>query len=63
MSFTTYLQRVQFHSNPTAQRLLTLMDKKNTNLCVAADVTTKKELLQLADRIGPYICILKVRNV
>jgi len=63
MSSTTYLQRVQFHSNPTAQRLLTLMDKKNTNLCVAADVTTKKELLQLADRIGPYICILKVRNV
>jgi orotidine-5'-phosphate decarboxylase len=35
------------------------MENKKSNLSVAVDVTTKKELLHLADLLGPYICILK----
>ncbi|KAH6602440.1 hypothetical protein BASA61_001102 [Batrachochytrium salamandrivorans] len=55
----SYTQRAAAHSNLAAIKLLKLMDSKRTNLCVAADVTTKAELLHLADTLGPYICIFK----
>lgn len=55
----SYAERANHAQNPTAKQLLALMDEKQTNLCVAADVTTKKELLDLSDTIGPEICILK----
>ncbi|OXB56901.1 hypothetical protein ASZ78_011446 [Callipepla squamata] len=42
--------------HPVAARLLTLMEKKQTNLCLSADVTGSKELLQLAASLGPSIC-------
>ncbi|KAJ3299243.1 orotidine 5'-phosphate decarboxylase [Borealophlyctis nickersoniae] len=60
-SFTeqTYSARAAHHTNPTAKRLLNLMDKKQSNLSVAVDVNTKAELLDLADKLGPLICVLK----
>ena len=57
---STYNDRIANHSNPTAIKLLSIMERKKTNLSVAVDVTEKKELLELADRIGPFICVLKV---
>ncbi len=35
------------------------MEAKRTNLAVSVDVTLKKELLSLANSLGPYICVLK----
>uniref|UniRef100_A0A8D2Q5W9 Orotidine 5'-phosphate decarboxylase n=2 Tax=Varanus komodoensis TaxID=61221 RepID=A0A8D2Q5W9_VARKO len=46
-------------THPLAARLLRLMEKKRSNLCLSADVTNSKELLQLAATLGPSICILK----
>ena len=55
----SYMERSPFCSNPLAIKLLKLMSDKKTNLALSADVTCKKKLLELANILGPYICILK----
>ncbi|KAJ8012873.1 hypothetical protein DPEC_G00047400 [Dallia pectoralis] len=56
----SYGDRAQLPStHPLAAQLLTLMEEKKTNLCVSADLTACEELLQLADLLGPHICLLK----
>ncbi|KAF0311413.1 Uridine 5'-monophosphate synthase [Amphibalanus amphitrite] len=51
--------RVATTSQPLVRRLLRLMEEKRTNLCVAADLGTARDVLQLADKVGPHICLLK----
>lgn len=55
----TYSQRAALCTNSAAKKLLELMDKKQTNLCLSADSTTKADLLALVDSVGPEICLLK----
>jgi uridine monophosphate synthetase len=55
----SYKERATHCSSPLAKRLLQLMDDKQTNLALSADVTTTNELLKLADLLGPEICVLK----
>ncbi len=54
-----YSHRSQLTTNSTAQRLFELMEKKQTNLCVAADLTDWDELVNLIEKIGAEICVLK----
>src|SRR3989338_6622027 len=56
---STYQQRANTAKHPLTQQLLQLMADKQTNLAVAVDVTSMKELLALADQVGPFICVLK----
>ncbi|KAK3844822.1 MAG: orotidine-5'-phosphate decarboxylase [Linnemannia gamsii] len=55
----SYLERSKLHSNPTAKAFLELMERKKSNLSVAADLNQKAALIELADKVGPYICLLK----
>lgn len=55
----SYSDRAKKSQNPIGKRLLTLMDKKQTNLALSADVTSAQTLLELADLLGSEICVLK----
>lgn len=54
-----YRDRAAFSKNNLAKELFLLLDDKKTNLALSADVTSCDELLNLADKLGPEICVLK----
>lgn len=56
---TPFGQRATDGAHPLTAYLLRLMELKQSNLCVSADVTSARHLLHLADNIGPSIVVLK----
>ncbi len=59
MRFWDYPQRSELTHNSTAKKLLQIIIQKESNLAIALDVRYQAELLQLADLLGPEICVLK----
>jgi uridine monophosphate synthetase len=55
----SYTERAQRCPSFAGKKLLQLMDEKQTNLALSADVTSSSDLLMLADLLGPHICMLK----
>ncbi|KAB8258073.1 humps family-domain-containing protein [Aspergillus pseudonomiae] len=55
----TYSARASAHPNALVKKLFEVAEAKKSNVTVSADVTTTKELLDLADRLGPYIAVIK----
>ncbi|KAL2166639.1 hypothetical protein VTG60DRAFT_2363 [Thermothelomyces hinnuleus] len=55
----SFAERAKTASHPLTRYLFRLMDLKASNLCLSADVSTARELLTLADRVGPSIVVLK----
>lgn len=55
----TYTKRAKKVKNPSAKRLLELIDTKQTNLCVALDVIHSDQFLDITEAVGPEICLLK----
>jgi orotidine 5'-phosphate decarboxylase subfamily 1 len=55
-----FMSRAELCKNPVGAQLFRLMHSKKSNLSVSADVFTTAKLLQLADLVGPHICVLKI---
>lgn len=55
----TYEERSHYCLSPVSKHLFRLMDEKQTNLALSADVTKAEDLLKLAETLGPEICVLK----
>ncbi|KAI9753447.1 MAG: fatty acid alpha-hydroxylase [Chaenotheca gracillima] len=56
-SFATRAALPNVH--PLSRYLFLLMTAKSSNLCLAADVTTSSQLLEIAEEVGDHICVLK----
>ena len=52
-------ERAKLCQNNLAKQLFSIMEKKQSNLCVAVDLVESEKILQLINDIGPYICLLK----
>jgi uridine monophosphate synthetase len=55
----SFAERGALAAHPLAKRLFKLMESKQSNLGLVADVTSSRELLLLAEKLGPYLCLLK----
>lgn len=55
----SFLERAQNTSSIITKKLFSLMEAKQTNLALSADVAKAETLLKLAERLGPEICVLK----
>jgi hypothetical protein len=58
----SYSARIPYHTNAAAVKLLELMDRKKTNLCVSVDVTKGKDMLEVVRRVGKSCCMIKASD-
>lgn len=55
----TYGKRADIATTLLNKKILRIMETKQTNLAISADVTTSAQLIHLAAALGPEICMFK----
>lgn len=55
----TYGARANLTKSDVAKALFKIMEMKQTNLCLAADLTKSDDILNLVEHTAPFICLLK----
>ena len=56
---TTYKDRINITKNIAAKKLFKIIEEKQTNLALACDETKQATVLDLADKLGPSLCVFK----
>lgn len=59
MANLTYSERAQKTKSPLVKKLFTIIEEKKTNLCASVDVRSTSQFLDLIEKLGPYICVVK----
>ncbi|XP_023943710.2 uridine 5'-monophosphate synthase [Bicyclus anynana] len=54
-----YEKRAELTSNSIAKRLFTIMATKKTNLCLSVDLTSSTKILDLVQKVGEHVCLVK----
>lgn len=54
-----YEKRAELTTNPVAKQLFNIMSIKKTNLCLSVDLTSSIKILELLEKVGEYICLVK----
>ncbi|CAK8676126.1 unnamed protein product [Clavelina lepadiformis] len=54
-----YRKRAVLSKHLVTRKLFEIMESKQTNLCLSADVVSSADLLDLADTLGPLVCAVK----
>lgn len=55
----TFEARADLAKCSVGKELMKLIASKKSTLCLAADLTNSLEILNLVEKVGPYICLLK----
>ncbi|KAK3739794.1 hypothetical protein QZH41_000699 [Actinostola sp. cb2023] len=55
----TYEARAKVAKHPVAKQLFEIMSTKSTNLAVSVDLTKGGDILELVDKVGPHVCLVK----
>jgi uridine monophosphate synthetase len=58
--YLSYEQRSELIENRVGKKLFRIMVEKQSNLCISADITNSKDLLNFVKEVGDYICMLKL---
>lgn len=56
----TLEERATLCQNPMAEAVFSLMARKQSNLAVSVDVEHKNQVLDITDRIGEHVCMIKL---
>ncbi|CAG4979647.1 unnamed protein product [Colias eurytheme] len=52
-------KRAELASNAIAKQLFNIMAIKKTNLCLSVDLTSSTQILDLLEKVGEHICLVK----
>lgn len=55
----SYEKRAELATSKLSKQLFNIMATKKTNLCLSVDLTTTSRILDLLEKVGEHICLVK----